>query len=73
MAREYFELPDTATFRDMILAIRADESMHREVNHYFSDLGPKDEVTEFDIHIIDSETHNIRISDSDKTSHHHNP
>ena len=33
--------PD-AQMRDMILAIRADEAHHREVNHSLSDLKPDD-------------------------------
>jgi ubiquinol oxidase len=49
-ARIYYDLPDSATFRDVVLSVRADESMHREVNHHFADLGPddhiEDEVTE---------------------------
>ena len=56
MARDYYDLPESATFRDMILAIRADESIHRETNHYFADLGPQDEVENFDIHILDRES-----------------
>ena len=39
-AREYYQLPETAKFRELILAVRADESIHREMNHYFCDLGP---------------------------------
>lgn len=55
MAIDYYDLPKDAKFRDMILAIRADESIHREVNHYFSDLGPTDEVEELNIQIIQRE------------------
>lgn len=29
---DYWKLPETATFRDLILCIRADEALHREVN-----------------------------------------
>ena len=36
-AREYYDLPDDATMRDLILSVRADESCHREVNHHFAD------------------------------------
>jgi hypothetical protein len=36
--RSYWNLPETATFRDLILCIRADEAMHREVNKDFSVL-----------------------------------
>ena len=32
---QYYELPEDATMRDIILSIRADESIHRDVNHRF--------------------------------------
>lgn len=47
MAKDYYELPENASFRDMVLAIRADESIHREVNHYLTELGPKEQVEAF--------------------------
>ena len=37
-AIDYYELPETATMRDVILHIRADEACHRSVNHHFSDI-----------------------------------
>ena len=37
----YWKLPEKATVRDMVLAIRADEVIHREVNHYLADIGPR--------------------------------
>lgn len=37
-AIEYYSLPENANFRDVILAIRADEACHRELNHYFGDV-----------------------------------
>ena len=38
-AVEYYELnPETASMRDVILSIRADEACHRSVNHHFSDI-----------------------------------
>ena len=39
MAKDYYNLPADAKIRDMVLAIRADETMHREFNHYFCELG----------------------------------
>lgn len=39
-AISYYDLPDNATFRDVILSVRADEAMHRGVNHFFADLKP---------------------------------
>jgi hypothetical protein len=49
-AIEYYNLPKDAMFRDMVLAIRADEACHREVNHYFSEVPHWAEV---DAHIIE--------------------
>jgi len=38
MAIKYWYLDQSATFRDVIVVIRADEVMHREQNHRFADL-----------------------------------
>lgn len=35
IAKDYYRLPDDARMRDVILHVRADEAMHRDVNHYF--------------------------------------
>lgn len=40
IARKYWKLPETATMRDVIALIRADEAHHRDVNHVFGDLKP---------------------------------
>ena len=37
-AIEYYDLPKDALFKDLLLAIRADEACHREVNHHFSNV-----------------------------------
>jgi len=38
-AAEYYGLnADTATMRDLLLSVRADEACHRSVNHHFSDI-----------------------------------
>ena len=38
-AIEYYGLdPETASIRDVILNVRADEAVHRSVNHHFSDV-----------------------------------
>lgn len=37
IARRYWELPDNATLRDVVVAVRADEANHRDVNHGFAD------------------------------------
>jgi len=37
IARHYWNLPETATLRDVVLVVRADEAHHRDVNHGFAD------------------------------------
>jgi hypothetical protein len=37
-AIQYYHLDKDATFRDLILSIRADEACHRETNHFLSDV-----------------------------------
>jgi ubiquinol oxidase len=36
IARRYWNLPDSATLRDVVLVVRADEAHHRDVNHGFA-------------------------------------
>ena len=40
--------------RDMILAIRADEACHREVNHHFSDVPSWEEIDNSHFELSDS-------------------
>jgi len=37
IARDYWRLADDARLRDVVLAVRADEAGHRDVNHGFAD------------------------------------
>ena len=37
IARKYWGLPESATLRDVVLVVRADEAHHRDVNHGFAD------------------------------------
>jgi ubiquinol oxidase len=37
LAIEYWQLPATAGLRDVVIAVRADEAGHRDVNHGFAD------------------------------------
>lgn len=39
---DYWRLPETASFRDLIMAVRADEANHRVVNHTFADMRAED-------------------------------
>ena len=36
IAKRYWGLPDTATLRDVVEVVRADEAHHRDVNHGFA-------------------------------------
>ena len=38
LARLYWQLPEGATMRDLVLAVRADEACHSHVNHVFAGL-----------------------------------
>lgn len=37
IAKDYWKLPEAATLRDVVVAVRADEMGHRDVNHRFAD------------------------------------
>ncbi len=37
IAIDYWQLPSNARLRDVIIAVRADEAEHRDVNHCFVD------------------------------------
>ncbi|KAI8988721.1 alternative oxidase-domain-containing protein [Pilobolus umbonatus] len=37
IAIDYYNLQPNATIRDVVLAVRADEALHRDANHFFSD------------------------------------
>ncbi|CAF3807581.1 unnamed protein product [Rotaria sordida] len=39
VAKNYWKLSDNAMMRDVLLAIRADEATHRQVNHKLADVG----------------------------------
>ena len=47
IARDYWQLPEGARLREVVLAVRADEAGHRDVNHGFADtLRPGMQVRE---------------------------
>lgn len=51
-AIEYYSLdPETATMRDVIVSIRADEAVHRSVNHHFSDVPQFYDIKNEKIHL----------------------
>ena len=46
IAKSYWKLPPSATCRDLIMAVRADEANHRDVNHTFASISA-DETNPF--------------------------
>eukprot|EP01116_Phalansterium_solitarium_P002400 TRINITY_DN1239_c0_g1_i3.p1 TRINITY_DN1239_c0_g1~~TRINITY_DN1239_c0_g1_i3.p1 ORF type:complete len:292 (-),score=52.57 TRINITY_DN1239_c0_g1_i3:182-1057(-) len=48
IARNYWNLAPDATIRDVVLCVRADETMHRDANHRFADLvsSPQEQLIE---------------------------
>jgi ubiquinol oxidase len=50
-AIEYYNLEPNASYRDMLLAIRADEACHREVNHHFSDVPSYAKIDSHVVHL----------------------
>ena len=44
-AIKYWGLPEGSKFRDVLIAVRADEVMHREVNHHLAGLRPDAKVS----------------------------
>ncbi len=68
-ACQYWELPEDATLRDLIVAIRADEVNHREYNHYFANLDKNDPMF-FQESVLMSEKQKEKIeSQLNKTDH----
>ena len=55
IAKTYWGLPDTATLRDVVLVVRADEAHHRDVNHSYANelIGlPQTPVTPCPPHVV---------------------
>ena len=38
IAVKYWQLPKNGNMKDLMLAVRADEAHHRDVNHHFANL-----------------------------------
>ena len=54
-AIEYYGLnPETATMRDVMLSVRADEAVHRSVNHHFSDIPDYYDIDHDHVHVSKS-------------------
>jgi hypothetical protein len=54
-AIDYYGLdPEKASMRDVILSVRADEAVHRSVNHHFSDIPQFYDIHNERIHICET-------------------
>ncbi len=58
IAIDYYELDKDALMRDMFLSVRADEAIHRDVNHRFSELPS---YADYDEEIVRMFDHDARI------------
>jgi len=52
----------------MIISIRADEAMHREVNHHLGDLKESDPMENHDYYVVDDTTKDPFKADDKKSS-----
>ena len=55
IAKDYWRLPENATIKDVLYAVRSDETTHRFVNHSLGNLEPNDvnpfAIREPDMHV----------------------
>lgn len=54
-AIEYYQMDENASFRDMVLNVRADEACHRDLNHHFADLKHYEDVDHHEVSVVDKE------------------
>ncbi|KAF8476589.1 AOX, alternative oxidase mitochondrial precursor [Russula ochroleuca] len=76
IAKDYWRLPENATIKDVLYAVRSDESTHRFVNHSLGNLEPNDvnpfAIREPDMHVMGRTIEFTReraakyVNDSDK-------
>jgi hypothetical protein len=56
IAKDYWRLPENAMIKDVLYAVRSDETTHRFVNHSLGNLEPDDvnpfAIREPDMHVI---------------------
>lgn len=50
-AIEYYNLPENASFRDMVAHVRADEACHRDLNHHFADIPWYEDVDSHEVKV----------------------
>jgi len=69
-AIKYWGLDADAKFRDVLIAIRADEVMHREVNHYLADLKSDQPAVQHKIHLVENMIgENVKIIEDKSKTH----
>lgn len=62
-AVKYWGLSEDATFRDVLVAVRADEVMHREVNHHLADLHPEMPIDGHKYHVQEEDMTGIALKE----------
>lgn len=61
-AIDYYQLAQDATYRDVILSIRADEACHRQTNHYLASVEQDYEIPEEPVEAINREDEEVKNS-----------
>jgi hypothetical protein len=56
-ATDYYSLPKNASYKDVILAIRADEACHGAMNHSFADANDSTQIEFEETHIQEDVQH----------------
>ena len=61
IALDYWRLPADATLKDVLYAVRSDETTHRFVNHSLASLKYESDINPFALHEPDMTTKGSRI------------
>lgn len=59
IAKDYWNMPEDATLRDLVVVIRADEMDHRDVNHTMSDYISELGKVKFNVNIQPQDRHSV--------------
>ena len=54
-AIDYYHLSANASFKDVIMSIRADQACHRETNHFFAQVNPNFDIDQEKVVIFNGE------------------
>ncbi len=66
IAIEYYELDHHAKMREMFLSVRADEAIHRDVNHRFSELPSYADYNQEIVHMFEGDKRIFSLSTADE-------